>query len=109
MIARLKSNDAFLQRLDEYVGLFRDDFRRRDQARWASVYVQGLLRASPRKSIEGLAAQVVLPPDLNVDDTAQALQQFINQSPWDEQKLWRRFRSLAAQWLGDPQGLFVVE
>jgi SRSO17 transposase len=109
MIARLNKDDAFLQRLDEYVGLFRDDFRRRDQARWAGVYLQGLLRAGPRKTIEGLAARVVLPPDLTVDDTAQALQQFVNQSPWDEQKLWRRYRTLAAHSLGDEDGAFVVE
>jgi SRSO17 transposase len=108
MIARLNQDDAYLQRLDEYVGLFRDDFRRRDQARWAGVYVQGLLRAGPRKTIEGLAARVVLPPDLTVDDTAQALQQFVNQSPWDEQKLWRRYRTLAAHCLGS-HGVFVVE
>jgi SRSO17 transposase len=109
MTARLKTTDAFLQRLDEYMGLFGKDFRRRDQARWAGVYVQGLLRAGPRKNIEGLASRVVLPPELTVDDSAQALQQFVNQSPWDEQKLWRRYRSLAAHCLDDRHGLLVVE
>ncbi len=87
---------GWLQSLDDYAASFRDVFRRRDQARWAAVYLQGLLTAEGRKTIGGLARHVVLPPDLTVDDASQALQNFVNQSPWDEGRVWRRFRSLAA-------------
>ena len=58
--------------LDAYVAHFRDAFRRRDQARWVAVYLQGLLGDANRKTIGGLARRVELPPDLEVDDTAQA-------------------------------------
>jgi SRSO17 transposase len=98
-------NPRFLAELDAYVGLFRGEFRRSDQARWAGVYLQGLLLAGGRKNVETLAGTVVLPPGLAADDVAQALQNFVNRSPWDEQRLARRYRALLA---GAP-GRFHVE
>ena len=100
---------GWLQDLDDYTALFRDDFRRRDQARWAAVYLQGLLQEGGRKTIGGLARRVALPPDLSVDDAAQALQNFVNQSPWDEQRIWRRHRALLAGRHAEPDGVFVLD
>ena len=79
------------------------------EIRWASVYLQGLLREGPTKTIGAMARQVLLPPDLVVEDIAQALQNFVNQSPWDEQKLWRRHRQLQQARQADPEGTFVLE
>jgi SRSO17 transposase len=103
------SEGDWLERLDEYVGLFREDFRRRDQIRWAGVYLQGLLREGSSKTIGKVAARVTLPPELVADDVAQALQNFVNQSPWDERKLWRRHRQLHAARAGEAEGVFVLE
>jgi SRSO17 transposase len=50
---------------------------RSDQRRWAEVYVRGLLDTPGRKSLKGMSAHVLGRP------TIQALQQFVNQSPWD--------------------------
>ena len=50
----------------------------------AASYVSGLLMPGQRKSIEPMAAR------LGVD--AQRLQQFIADSPWDEEQLWRVIR-----------------
>ena len=100
---------SWLQSLDDYAAQFRDAFRRRDQARWAAVYLQGLLRHDGRKTIGGLVRQVVLPPDLTVEDAAQALQNFVNQSPWDEGRVWRRYRGLAAERLAEADGAFVLD
>ena len=100
---------GWLQSLDDYAALFRAAFRRRDQARWAAVYLQGLLRHDGRKTIGGLARQVALPPDLTVEDAAQALQNFVNQSPWDEGQVWRRYRVLMAERLAEPDGAFVLD
>ncbi len=106
----MAEHDAeWLQRLDDYTTRFRDDFRRRDQARWAAVYLQGLLQEGGRKTIGGLARRVILPPDLSVDDAAQALQNFVNQSPWDEHKVWRRCRAFLAGRLAEPDGVFVLD
>src|SRR5271165_388055 len=100
---------GWLEQLDDYIDLFREDFRRRDQVRWASVYLQGLLHKGETKTIGTMARRVLLPPDLVVEDVAQALQNFVNQSPWDERKLWRRHRQMALGHHTSPEGLFVVE
>jgi SRSO17 transposase len=83
-----------LARLDDFAALFRADFRRRDQARWAAVYLRGLLLDAGRKNIETIGRRAAVPADLSAEDPVQALQNFINQSPWDEQKLLRRYRTL---------------
>ncbi len=93
-------------RLEDYAALFRPDFRRRDQARWAAVYLRGLLRPGPRKTIETIA-RAAGPPRRPVEDPTQALQNFINQSPWDEQKLLRRYRAMVARRAGSA-GVVVV-
>lgn len=48
---------------------------RKDRQRWAGVYVRGLFLDGERKSIEPMASRVG-------DGNVQALQQFVNQSPW---------------------------
>src|SRR3954468_20630006 len=100
---------AVLERLSAYAALFRPDFCRHDQARWTGIYLQGLLRDGERKSIEPLANRVVLPPDWQVSDPVQALQNFVNQSPWQEQKVWKRYRQHLAQTFASPQGIFVLD
>ena len=99
----------WLQSLDDYAAHFRDAFRRRDQAHWAAVYLQGLLGDADRKTIGGLARRVALPADVPVEDAAQALQNFVNQSPWDEGLVWRRYRGLMAERLAEPDGVFVLD
>jgi SRSO17 transposase len=43
-----------------------------------------------------------------VEDVAQALQNFISQSPWDEEQVWQRYRALLAPRLASPDGVFVI-
>ena len=50
----------------------------------SSKYLEGLLREGERKSIEPLAARV--------GGDEQALQQFVNQSPWDHTAVLHRLR-----------------
>lgn len=55
---------------------------RADQRRWGEIYIRGLISLAGRKSLRRIA-------ELIADDNAdQALQQFVNQSPWD----WRPVR-----------------
>jgi hypothetical protein len=51
---------------------------RADQRRWAEVYLRGLISVPGRKSIRRIADHVV------GYRAEQSLQQFLNQSPWDE-------------------------
>src|SRR5437773_10735519 len=100
---------AVLDRLRDYAQLFADDFPHARPALWASVYLQGLLLDGERKSIEPLSGRVTLPEDLVVKDKDQALQQFVNQSPWDEATVLKRYRSVLAGTFQSPQGIFVFD
>jgi SRSO17 transposase len=73
------------------------------------VYLQGLLADGERKSIEPLSRRVTLPPDLNSKDPEQALQQFVNQSTWDEQAVLTRYRALMTEHFGSLEGVFVID
>jgi SRSO17 transposase len=99
-----------LDRLRDYAGQFRDLYRHVPQFSWSGVYLRGLLEDGDRKSIEPMAARVPLPLELShIKDPEQALQQFVNQSPWDEQKVEKRYRSTMAGPLASPQGIFVID
>src|SRR5437588_10934883 len=100
---------AVLQRLRDYAALFAEDFPQAKPARWAGVYLQGLLLGGERKSIEPLARRVTLPDGPVSKDPEQALQQFVSQSPWDEQKVLRRYRAHLAPTFASPDGAFAVD
>ena len=68
---------AFLEPLVAELG-------RSERREGATLYVQGLLMPGERKSIEPMAAR------LRTD--SQKLQQFLTDSPWDEQDVWRAIR-----------------
>ena len=96
-----------LGRLSEYVAEFIADFGLIIRRYWAEVYLQGLFLDGERKSIQPLAQRVTVPGWSG--DTMQALQQFVNQSPWDEQAVLRTYRRLLAASLADPRGVIVID
>lgn len=100
---------AILDRLRDYATLFAEDFPQSKPARWAGVYLQGLLLDGERKSIEPLSHRVTLPDGLTSTDPEQALQQFVSQSPWDEQKVLTRYRTRLAQTFASPDGIFLFD
>jgi SRSO17 transposase len=98
-----------LDRLVSYAARFRGDFNRPRQAQYSGVYLQGLILDGERKSIEPLSRKVTLPPGLQVADLDQALQQFVGQSTWDEQAVWKKYRSVMAETFALPAGIFVID
>jgi SRSO17 transposase len=98
-----------LRRLEGYAADFRDAFGLDRPARWAGVYLAGLIQEGERKSIEPLSRRVALPPELQVKDPEQALQQFVNQSPWDEQQVLKRYRAVMARRFADPSGILIID
>ena len=100
---------AVLTRLRDYAGLFSDAFPQSKPARWAGVYLQGLLLDGERKSIEPLSHRVALPDGLTAKDPEQALQQFVNQSPWDEHEVLTRYRAHLAKTFASPDGIFLFD
>jgi SRSO17 transposase len=99
-----------LDRLRGYSELFRDDFRYKVQHAWCGVYLRGLLQDGERKSVEPMSARVPRPAELlDIQDPEQAMQHFLNQSPWDDQRVCKRYRSVMAQPLASPRGIFVID
>src|SRR5436309_142136 len=98
-----------LDRLRDYAALFAEDFPQAKPARWAGVYLQGLLLDGERKSIEPLSRRITLPDGLTSTDPEQALQQFVNQSPWDEKAVLKRYRAHLAQTFASPEGIFLFD
>lgn len=90
-------------RLVEFAGEMFAPMARKDQRQWGEVYLRGLMLDGRRKSIEPMAARLA-------DGDEQCLQQFVNQSPWDEaavrRALARRMcRELAPEaWVIDDTG-----
>lgn len=96
-----------LARLSGYAAEFMADFGLIIRRYWAEVYLQGLFLDGERKSIQPLAQRVTVPGWSG--DTMQALQQFVNQSPWDEQVVLRTYRRLLAASLADAAGVIVID
>ncbi|VTR93328.1 transposase : Transposase IS4 family protein OS=Methylobacterium oryzae CBMB20 GN=MOC_1p0068 PE=4 SV=1: DDE_5 [Gemmata massiliana] len=100
---------AVLERLREYAALFAPDFPQAKPARWAGVYLHGLLTDGDRKSIEPLSHRVPLPAGLTSTDPEQALQQFVSQSPWDHEAVLRRYRAQVGATFAHPDAVFVID
>jgi SRSO17 transposase len=86
---------AQLRRIRTRLTTFAEDLfesiPRKDQRRWGQTYLRGLLLDGKRKSIEPMAARLTKgDPQADAYAVEQALQQFVNQSPWDPTPVRRR-------------------
>jgi len=73
-----------------------------ERSHWCSMYLSGLLLDGERKSIEPMAARL---PDGN----EQAMQQFVNQSPWDPSSVLNRLVEVMADHLRPSPGVLVLD
>src|SRR3954469_16344800 len=81
--------------LDASVGLWGPPHRRH----WGDAYLRGVLLDGHRKSVEPMAARLKT-IEQGAEDYEQAIQQFLNQSPWDEQQVLDGLHA----WIGDRFG-----
>ena len=95
-----KQVGAIRQQLQDFVGEFAGELGRSERRHWCGKYLEGLLREGERKSIEPLAARV--------GGDEQALQQFVNQSPWDHADVLFRLRALMRRRAGTG-GVLVLD
>ena len=98
---------AVLERLEAYAAHFARGFGRIERTQWAGVYLQGLLLDGERKSIEPLSRRVAVPGWHG--DTEQALQLFVNQSPWEQTAVLRTYRALMAEQFADPEAVIIID
>lgn len=89
--------------LDDVAGTLGHPRRRR----WCECYLRGILLDGHRKSIEPMATRLKV-IEQGPEDYEQALQQFINQSPWDEQVLLDGLQGWVSQQFG-PEGFLILD
>src|SRR3954453_14091458 len=94
-----------LARPRAYAVRFAADFPQAKPARWAGVYLHGLLTDGDRKSVEPLSPRVTLPDGRTTRAPEQALQQFVSHSPWDHEAVLRRYRAHLAATFADPDAV----
>jgi SRSO17 transposase len=87
---RLGEVDRIRGELAEFVADVFRSFPRRDQRRWGECCLRGLMLDGRRTSIQPMAERL---PDGNM----QALQQFVNQSPWDPLPVGQRIAERLSQ------------
>lgn len=73
-----------IEEFPEFLEPLVSELGRSERREGAALYVQGLLLPGERKSIEPMAQR------LGID--SQKLQQFVADSPWDEEQVWRSIR-----------------
>ncbi|MFO0948325.1 MAG: IS701 family transposase [Planctomycetota bacterium] len=89
--------------LDDVVGTLGNSRRRR----WCETYVRGVLLDGQRKSIEPMSARLKKIEE-GKEDYEQALQQFINQSPWDEQAVLDNLQAWVGRQFG-AEGYLILD
>lgn len=89
-----------MEEFPEFLEPLVSELGRRERREGAALYVQGLLLPGERKSIEPMASR------LGVD--SQKLQQFVTDSPWDDQQVWCSIRREVVPAL-EPLSAWIVD
>lgn len=97
--------ETLLDELIAFHRLFCHVFRRREQRHWSAVYLCGQLSNLERKTME----PIILALEGANPNAIRALQQFIGQGTWASQALVLEQQRRIAEWLGDPQGIVIVD
>ncbi len=85
-----------------YHGEFADLYYRVEQAHWGYMYLQGLIAPLESKSIQPMAMALE-------EGDIQAMQQFISQGRWQDEKLLKKHWRLVNQTLGEEDGVWIVD
>ena len=97
--------ETLLDKLTAFHRLFHPVFQRREQHHWSAVYLCGQLSNLERKTMEPIILALV---GAN-PNAVRALQQFIGQGTWASQVLVLEQQRRIAEWLGDRQGIVIVD
>jgi SRSO17 transposase len=105
--ARLLRSDieASAEALIAFHDLFADCFQRREQRRWSLFYLCGQLSNLERKTIEAM----VLGLHGADRNAVRAAQRFMTEGVWDQPGLIEKQQTLIAKWLGEADGVVIVD
>jgi len=94
--------DDFMSELKGYHDQFCDCFQRSESRKHFFRYMVGQFGPLERKSIEPIA--------LAVDGgKVRAMQRFVSDAPWDDEKILAKHRSLVSEDLGHPDGVLIFD
>ena len=93
---------GLLGHLKAYHKRFTFLFQRQEQRYWALKYMQGQMLKLERKSIEPMARALK-------GGNVQAMQQFINDSPWDDEAILHVHQQEVAETLGSDNGVLIID
>jgi len=85
-----------------YHAEFADLYYRVEQAHWGQMYLEGLMAPIPSKSIQPMAMALE-------EGNIQAMQQFISQGQWQDEKLLRKHWQLVDETLGEEDGVWITD
>jgi SRSO17 transposase len=94
--------EALADELVDYYGEVADLYYRTEQAHWGFKYLQGLLLPIERKAIQPMAMALD-------GGNIQAMQQFIGQGQWQDEKLLHKHWQLVDETLGEDDAVYVVD
>jgi SRSO17 transposase len=96
---------ALVDELHAYHAIYSPLFQRREQRVWSEKYLQGLLLALPRKSIEPM----VLTLEGANPKAVRAMQQFLSEGAWDDSAILQRHWQEVETDLGDDDGVLILD
>lgn len=91
--------------LSDYYAEYAPLFARPEHHQWGQLYLRGQLSDLERKSIEPM----VLRDRGNDPNAVRAVQQFIGEGSWDDDRILERHQQLVAQDLGEPDGTAILD
>lgn len=98
-----------VEELAAYHAQFAPLFKRPEQRLGAQVYLRGLLTADvPRKNVEAMVLRL-FGAGADAERRVRALQQFIGESPWDDEAILAKHQSLVDESLGEDDGVFIID
>jgi SRSO17 transposase len=94
--------EALADELVDYHAEFADLYYRTEQGDWGYKYMQGLMLPIERKAIQPMAMALE-------GGNIQAMQQFIGQGRWQDEKLLQKHWQLVDETLGEDDGVYIVD
>lgn len=99
---RVEEIEALADELAEYHSEFADLYYRVEQAHWGYKYLQGLMLPIERKAIQPMAQALE-------GGNIQAMQQFIAQGRWLDDRVLQKHWQLVDETLGEVDGVYIVD
>jgi SRSO17 transposase len=93
--------NALLPKLEAFHARFHRFFRRSESRAWSLKYLFGLVLPIERKNVENIAEQV--------DASPRRLQEFLSDSPWDDDGCIEELQRLVGEELGADDGVLILD